>query len=57
MLGSTTDPFPDFDSEGSLKTSGSNRLAFKKAELSEQFYLTIVGQEYSEYTIGVIVSR
>jgi hypothetical protein len=30
MLGSTTEEYPNLGSEGSIKTSGTHRLVFKK---------------------------
>ena len=43
ILASTDDPFPSLNSNGTLKTSQSNRLAFKKDELSSIIFVSIFG--------------
>lgn len=57
ILGSTTDPFPSFDSKEKPKSSGSNRIVFDKSELGNNFYLSVYGEQFSEYTLGVVVNR
>jgi hypothetical protein len=57
LLSSNEDPYPNFYSKGVLKSSGNNRIVFTKEELGHNFYLAVSGSQFSEYTLGVAVSR
>jgi hypothetical protein len=57
LLGSTTDPYPNFSGGDSVKTSGNNRIIFGNKELANTFFISVFGLEYTAYSIGVVVKR
>ena len=58
LLASTFDKYPDFYSKDpKMKASNSKRIIFKKEELAKNIYVSVLGIELSQYTIGVVVKR
>lgn len=59
LLASAEEEFPDFDTNQTLlKFSTSNSITYTKSELTNKnLYFSVYGIEFSEFTIGVSITR
>ena len=58
LLSSTEDMYPTLETNSTnLKFSSSNTLFYARDQIASKIYVSVYGLEFSEFTIGVTISR